>query len=182
MNLRKKSKGKGVGQPTEKLTQDTVDVYARRGEVYSAMGNLDAALLDFDAAIAILEGSSSSSGSNANWPRIPLEPYAHLYQSRGVGWYKQAVYTKALPDIQAADRLAPNDYKTWVWMGKVLKEFADTQGCLHALNRSLQLQPSGNKEAIMEKAIALLEVSRWEEAIALIEQVLALDPQHKLVS
>lgn len=167
IKLRKSAKGK----LTSRQMQDMVDVYARRGEVYSALGNSDAALEDFDNAITMLEDNNLSPNA-----------YAHLYQSRGVIWYKKAVYTKALPDIQKSDQLAPNDAKTWVWMGKVLKEFADTQGCLEALDKSLQLQPSGNKEAIMEKAIALLEVSRWEEAVAFIDQVLAIDPHHKLVS
>ena len=84
-------------------------------------------------------------------------------------------YADALPSLQQATELAPDDPSAWASLARALNALRRPEEALVASERALALD-SNHPPAWARHAGALLQLGRTEEGLAACEHALALDP------
>jgi tetratricopeptide (TPR) repeat protein len=97
-----------------------------------------------------------------------------LWKVYGVALMRQAKH--ALPVLQRATQLLPDDADTYYYVGSALQDSGNLAGAMVGYRRALELRPN-YAEAIVNLANALRACGRLEEAVAGYRRVLELLPE-----
>jgi tetratricopeptide (TPR) repeat protein len=116
-------------------------------------------------------------------PQIPVGPQptetADDLIARAKALRAQNKHYEALPLLQKATELAPDNYETWVQFGFTLDDLHIYHDALISYDRGIQLNPT-SAWAYQLKGVTFRNLKRYEEALAANEQALTLFPTYVL--
>lgn len=106
------------------------------------------------------------------------------YPHNGFGWKalgslygRQGQISQALPCLQKAVALSPNDFETHSNLGSVLREFGQWEEAIAHCHRALDLKPNF-AEAHYNLSTAFHDIQQWDKAIAHCRQALDIRPDY----
>jgi tetratricopeptide (TPR) repeat protein len=97
-----------------------------------------------------------------------------LWKIYGVALMRQA--KDALPVLQRATQLLPDDAETYYYLGSALQDRGDLAGAMASYNRALELRPD-YCGAMVNLANALRACGRLDDAVAVYRRALRLQPE-----
>lgn len=135
-----------------------VDAYKRRGQTRSARGFDSEALKDFDIAIA-------------------LQKDHEVHHQRGLIYYKQKNFKRALDDFLSASKFDHSNKMTWNHMGLCYNALGQCADAFEAYLKALSLDPAF-KEALTNIGIACKDWGKADKALEYFERSLKIDPTY----
>jgi tetratricopeptide (TPR) repeat protein len=153
-----------------KVFDKAVQLKPDKAELWTGLGK---ALVDLERrAEALLSFQHALTLNPRNWDA------AH---ESGTLFYRMGQREEALAHFKLCAELTPNDVAdnatTFNNIGNVLQSLGRSEEALQWLDRALDLRPDF-VEALSNKAIALGQLRRFDEALAAYDGVKALDPDH----
>ena len=125
----------------------------------------------FGVAAQILMRCIEVSPHNAEW--MP-----ETYMNLGVALRNEAHETEALACYRRCIELKPNDSTAWGNMSGVFVNYGEPEKCIEYADKALFLDPA-NKQAKHHRALALLEMEKYEAGFKQYEARLDLPEFHR---
>lgn len=142
---------------------------AERANEYGDMGKLFLAADLLDVAEACFLNASALAATDMRWPYF----LGHLYR-------KQGALDKSVESFEAARRLDPNHFATWIWLGEVHLERDDPNQAEPHFTRALSTQPR-SAAALAGLGRTALGKREFGRAVTHLEQSLAIDADAAVV-
>jgi tetratricopeptide (TPR) repeat protein len=106
---------------------------------------------------------------------LPLD--AEAYVARGIAYYSQKNYERALQCYDRALRIKPDYALAHSNRGAALGNLARYEEALAAFDRALQVTPD-DAQAHYNRGVALIHLGRYEETLAACNRALQIKPDH----
>eukprot|EP01094_Clydonella_sp_ATCC50884_P015076 TRINITY_DN25658_c0_g1_i1.p1 TRINITY_DN25658_c0_g1~~TRINITY_DN25658_c0_g1_i1.p1 ORF type:complete len:815 (-),score=165.27 TRINITY_DN25658_c0_g1_i1:123-2273(-) len=151
-----------------------------RGTAFALLGRLREAIADFSSAIAIdttcadawkRRGQARAAHGYNNdaifdlSKATMLQPDQEVFHQRGLVFYKQKNYLRALSDFRRAVEIEPNAALSWNHAGLCLNAVGRAQEAIDAHKRAMQINPQF-KESLVNMGQAYKELGMGDEALA----------------
>jgi tetratricopeptide (TPR) repeat protein len=166
-----------------------VAAYLGRGTAYALSGDLESASKDFSAAISVdpkcvdafkRRGQTRAArGQDAEGLKdfdmaISIQKDHEVYHQRGLIYYKQKNYKRALEDFVNASKFEHSNKMTWNYMGLCYNALGQCSDACESYLKALSLDPSF-KEAFCNLGIACKDWGKADKALEYFEKALKVD-------
>ncbi len=105
-----------------------------------------------------------------------LSELAATYTNRGIIQVANGLYEEALEDYNEAIRLDPDNGKIYLNRGNVQFRMHEHDEAIADYDRALELANVPLDTAWYNRAIIMIKIKRWDEAIASLKEALAVKP------
>jgi tetratricopeptide (TPR) repeat protein len=139
-----------------KLEPQNAENYYNAGQIYELQNRYDAALGFMKKAVLL----------NKNHSKAHAEIGLMLYRTKQ--------YNEAKKEIDLAIRLSPENYNSYYYLGKILKEAKDIQGAIKSFEKA-QRSPECKQKAIIEHGSCYLMAGRFDTATVDFQRAIELD-------
>jgi tetratricopeptide (TPR) repeat protein len=147
-----------------KVQPDFADALTGRAWIRMTFREYDAAFADLNRAIDVLPAAASG--------------VAHYY--RGYAFVRVQDYTKALADLDEAQKYTPNNADIYLTRGEAEQAQQDNEAALRDFDEFIKRSPKDYRGFVWRSGV--LEVTgRTQEALAAMESALVLEPGNETV-
>ncbi len=161
------------------LRPDSALLYNNRGVSRMKLGDLEGARQDFDAALARSPDRQLTTYIRANLARMGQGGATQNEASRlfrqGAGLVKSNSANRAVPLLIEALDLHRDTWEGWLLLALAYRDLRDWERAAEALGEAQQLAPD-RPELHSERALVLLSLHRWEDAVTSARRAVELQP------
>jgi len=160
-----------------RLNSNSIDAYYIRGNSYSAKGNMDRAIADWETVLRLNPNHPRAGTYISIVRQIDSQVKAHNHLQKGITYFDNKDYDRAMIEYSEAIRLNPNLAQAYYNRGQVYFLKGDWDRAIAEYTQAIRADPDYAK-AYNNRGAAYANKEDYDRAIADWEEVLRIDPNY----